>query len=362
MALNGAIDLRSDTFTIPTPAMREAMATADVGDDVFGEDPTVNTLQAMAAEMLGHEAGLFVSTGTMGNLTALLTHCGRGDEVICGDQSHVYFYEQGGMAALGGLVPRTLPNQPDGTLDLDAIAAAVRPVDQHFAPARLVCLENTHNRMGGAVLTPEYTAQTAELAHARGLALHIDGARIFNAAAALGVPVRELTRHADSVTFCLSKGLSAPVGSVLVGSRAFIARAHRNRKILGGGMRQAGVVAAAGVVALQTMTARMADDHANAKALASALANIPGLRVDAGRVRSNMVYFDLDPSLPFDAPELCARAQTRGVKMLSTGPRRIRAVLHCWVDAMETATAARVIAASVAVGAGRTDAVAAGRY
>jgi threonine aldolase len=362
MALNGAIDLRSDTFTIPTPAMREAMAAAEVGDDVFGEDPTVNALQAMAAEMLGHEAGLFVSTGTMGNLTALLTHCGRGDEVICGDQSHVFYYEQGGMAALGGLVPRTLPNQPDGTLDLDAIAAAIRPVDQHFAPARLVCLENTHNRMGGAVLTPAYTAQVAELAHARGLKLHIDGARVFNAAAALGVPVRELTRNADSVTFCLSKGLSAPVGSVLVGSRDFIARAHRNRKILGGGMRQAGVIAAAGVVALETMTARMADDHENARTLAAALARVPGLRVDVGRVQSNMVYFDLDASLPFDAPELCARAQSRGVKMLSTGPRLIRAVLHCWVDAAEVDTAASVIAAAVAAGVGRTEAARAGSY
>jgi threonine aldolase len=223
MAINGVIDLRSDTLTIPTPAMREAMASAEVGDDVFGEDPTVNKLQAMAAAMLGQEGGLLVSTGTMGNLTAILSHCGRGDELICGDQAHVVFYEQGGMAALASVLPRTIPNQSDGTLKLEDIAGAIRPDDSHCPVTRLIALENTHNRMGGAVLTPDYIKLVADLAHSRGLKLHIDGARIFNAAAALNVPVRELTQHADSVTFCLSKGLSAPVGSCWVAACARLA-------------------------------------------------------------------------------------------------------------------------------------------
>jgi threonine aldolase len=344
MFANGDIDLRSDTLTHPTPAMREAMAGAEVGDDVFGEDPSINRLQAMAAGMLGHQAGLLIASGTMGNLVALLTHCARGDEVICGDQSHIFYYEQGGMAALGGITPRTLPNQPDGTLRLEDIAGAVRSDDQHFPVTRLIALENTHNRMGGAVLTPEYTKAVADWAHARGLFVHIDGARVFNAAAALGVPVAELTRHADSVTFCLSKGLSAPVGSVLVGSHDFIKRAFRNRKVLGGGMRQAGVIAAAGIVALETMTTRMADDHANARALATGIAGITGLTVDLTRVRSNMVYFDLDPALPMDAAGLCRALLPMQVRMLATAPRRVRAVTHVWIDPadiVQTLTALR---------------------
>jgi threonine aldolase len=341
--INGAIELRSDTLTVPTPEMREAMAAADVGDDVFGEDPTVNKLQEMAAEMLGHEAGLFVSSGTMGNLSALLSHCNRGHELICGEQSHIFYYEQGGMAALGGVMPRTLPNQPDGALRLEDIAGAVRGDDQHFAVTRMIALENTQNRMGGAPLTPAYTQQVAEFAHARGLALHIDGARIFNAAAALGVPVCELTRYADSVTFCLSKALSAPVGSVLVGSKVFIAKAHRARKALGGGLRQAGIIAAAGVVALETMPQRLPADHANARLLAETLAATPGLRVDVAKVRTNMVYFDLADDVSFDAAELCRRALAGRVRMLPTAARRIRAVLHCWVSRDEVLQAAEVI-------------------
>ena len=343
MSLNNAIDLRSDTLTIPTPAMREAMATAEVGDDVFGEDPTVNALQELAAARLGHEAALFVSSGTMGNLTALLAHCGRGDEMICGDQSHIYFYEQGGMAALGGVIPRTLPNQADGTLRLDDIANALRGDDQHFPVTRMIALENTQNRMGGAVLTAAYTQQVAELAHAHGLKLHIDGARIFNAAAALGVPICELTQHADSVTFCLSKGLSAPVGSVLVGSKAFIHRAFRARKMLGGGMRQAGILAAAGLIALEQMTERMRDDHANAILLAAGINNIAGLQV-MNAPQTNMVYFDVATSVPFDATELCKRAATQRVKMLPTAARRIRAVTHAWVTRDEITEAIQVIA------------------
>lgn len=343
MSINGSIDLRSDTLTIPTPAMREAMATADVGDDVFAEDPSINKLQEMAAAMLGQEAGLLVTSGTMGNLTAMLTHCARGNEAIMGDQCHILNYEQGGIAALGAIMPRPLPTQPDGSLRLDDIITAIRTDDQHFAETRVIALENTHNRMGGAVQSVEYIKQVAEIAHSRGIKLHIDGARIFNAAAALGVPVSDLTRHADSVTFCLSKGLSAPVGSVLVGSREFIARAHRARKVLGGGMRQAGVIAAAGIVALEQMTGRLGEDHANARALAEGIAAIPGLIVDVNRVPTNMVYFDLDPALPFDAKVLCQRAASLRVKMLPTAARRIRAVTHAWINRQEIDEAVQAI-------------------
>ncbi|RME45391.1 MAG: aminotransferase class I/II-fold pyridoxal phosphate-dependent enzyme, partial [Chloroflexi bacterium] len=216
------IDLRSDTVTLPTPRMREAMATAEVGDDVYGEDPTVNRLEAMAAERMGKEAGLFVVSGTMGNLVALLTHCGRGDEIILGDLSHTFLYEAGGSAALGGIHPRPVPNQPDGTLALDDIRTAIRPENPHYPRTRLICLENTHNRCGGAVLHPEYMAGVRQIADQHGLAVHLDGARIFNAAVALGLPASELAKDVDSVTFCLSKGLSAPVGSVLCGSEDFI--------------------------------------------------------------------------------------------------------------------------------------------
>jgi threonine aldolase len=347
MALNGFIDLRSDTLTIPTPAMREAMAAAKVGDDVFGEDPTVNLLEEMAADRLGHEAALLVCSGTMGNLVALLTHCERGDEVIVGDEAHVYVYEAGGLSTVGGILPHVLPNQPDGTLDLDDIAAAIRPDDPHYPVTRAIALENTHNRMGGAYLTPEYTAQVAALARANGLKLHVDGARIFNAAVAQGVDVKALAQPADSVTFCLSKGLSAPVGSVLCGSRQFIQKARRRRKLLGGGLRQAGVIAAAGIVALEQMVDRLREDHANAQALAQGIAQVVGLRLRPSQVHTNMVYFDLDPDLPFDAAELCRRAAVEGVKMLPVGPRRIRAVTHCYVSRAEVETAAQVIAHAV---------------
>ncbi len=344
MALNGVIDLRSDTVTHPTPAMREAMAAAEVGDDVFGEDPTVNRLQEMAAARLGFEAALLVPSGTMGNLVALLAHCERGDEIIVGDQAHIYLYEGGGSAVIGGIHPRAIPNQPDGTLRLEDIEQAIRPHDAHYPETRLVCLENTHNRMVGAALTPEYTQAVVDLAHRRGLRVHIDGARLFNAAVALGVDVKALVAGADSVTFCLSKGLGAPVGSLLCGSRAFIQRAHRRRKVLGGGMRQAGVIAAAGIVALEQMVDRLREDHANARLLAEHIAHVPGLRVEVARVQTNMVYFDLAPEVPFDAAELCRRAAQERVRMLPLGPRRVRAVTHVWVTRDDVLTAAQVIA------------------
>jgi len=241
------IDLRSDTVTWPTPEMRQAMAEALVGDDVYGEDPTVNALQEAAARRLGKEAGLFVASGTMGNLVAVLAHCGRGDEVILGDKAHTFIYEAGGMAALGGVHPHTVPVQADGTLPLEAIEAAIRPNNVHMPVTRLIALENTQGTVGGIPISKAYTDEVGRLARAHGLALHIDGARIFNAATALNENVADLVAAADSVTFCLSKGLCAPVGSVLVGSRAFIARAHRVRKQLGGGMRQVGILAAAGL-------------------------------------------------------------------------------------------------------------------
>jgi threonine aldolase len=344
MAINGLIDLRSDTLTVPTPAMREAMASAEVGDDVFAEDPTINKLQEMAAAKLGFEAALFVSSGTMGNLSAMLAHCGRGEEIIVGDQSHIYIYEGGGTAVVGGIHPRAVINQPDGTLKIEDIERSIRPKDSHYPETRVIALENTHNRMGGAVLTPAYMQQVSALAKTHDLKLHVDGARIFNAAAALDVDVKELTKGADSVTFCLSKGLSAPVGSVLCGSKQFIQIAHKRRKVLGGGMRQGGVIAAAGVVALETMTERLREDHANAKVLAEGVSKIDGLHVDLNSVKSNMVYFDLDPALPIDAAELCRRAATLRVKIMPTAPRRIRMVTHCWVSRDEVIEAAQAIA------------------
>jgi threonine aldolase len=324
------IDLRSDTVTRPTPAMREAMARAEVGDDVYGEDPTVNRLEAIAAERLGKEGALFVASGTMGNLVALLTHCGRGDEAIVGDRSHTFLFEQGGMAALGGITPRTVPNQPDGTLRLDDVEGAIRGDDPHFPRSQLVCLENTHNFCSGTPITAEYTAQVARLAHDHGLRLHLDGARVFNAAASLAADVRELVREVDSVMFCLSKGLCAPVGSMLCGDAAFIAEARRARKVVGGGMRQAGVIAAAGIIALEQMAGRLAEDHARAIRLAEGLAEIPG--VEVAPARSNILYFALSEEAPKTADEVTDALAERGVLLLGRENGRFRAVTHYWID------------------------------
>ena len=335
------IDLRSDTVTLPTPAMREAMAKAPLGDDVYGEDPTVNRLQEMAAALVGQEAGLFVASGTMGNLAAILAHCQRGDEVILGNLAHTFLFEAGGISALGGVHSCQLPNQPDGSLKIDDIRASIRENDDHEPVTRLVALENTHNRSGGSVLGREYIQAVAHLAHSFGLRLHIDGARIFNAAAALCIPARELAAPADSVTFCLSKGLCAPVGSVLCGSRDFIRQAHRVRKMLGGGMRQAGVLAAAGIVALETMIDRLAEDHAHARQLAIGLAQIPGLVMDADTPKTNMVYCGLAETISNDASEIANQLANLGVRVGDLGPRRFRLVTHYWIDdaAVEQAVA-----------------------
>ncbi len=339
------IDLRSDTVTHPTETMREAMYRAEVGDDVFGDDPTVNRLERMAAERLGKEAALFVASGTMGNLVALLTHCGRGDEVILGDRSHTFLFEQGGMAALGGITPRPLPNRPDGTLDLEGIAGAIRGDDIHFPRTRLLCLENTHNMCNGTPLTVEYTEAAARMAHEHGLRVHLDGARVFNAAAALGVDVRELVRPVDSVMFCLSKGLCAPVGSLLCGGGEFIAEARRARKVVGGGMRQAGVLAAAGIVALEKMTERLAEDHRRAKRLAEGLAE---LGFDVPPVSTNIVYFALGEGMKVTPEEVVEGLAERGVLLLGREGGRFRAVTHYWIGDEEVERALAAMAAVVA--------------
>lgn len=321
------VDLRSDTLTLPSPEMREAMYRAELGDDVFGEDPTVNRLEALAAEKLGKSAALFVASGTMGNLASLLTHCRRGDEVILGDQCHTFLYEVAGAAGLGGIQLRPLPNQPDGTMDLDEIAAAIRTQNIHFPPTRLIALENTHNRCSGAVLTLQYLDLARDLADQHGLAIHLDGSRIFNAAVALGIDVRELAKHADSVQFCLSKGLAAPVGSLVVGSPDFIAAARKVRKMLGGGMRQAGVLAAAGIFALNKMVDRLGEDHQNAKILAQGLVQMSGIEIDLDQVQTNIVIFSLVRS-DLTPQEFASRLMEKGVKILAIGGKRLRAVTH----------------------------------
>ncbi len=326
------IDLRSDTVTQPTPAMREAMAIAEVGDDVYGEDPSINRLQELAAQMLGKEAGLFIPSGTMGNLAAILAHCQRGDEIILGDVAHTFLYEGGGIAALGGIHPHTVHNQPDGTIVLDDIQEAIRPEDSHHPITRLITLENTHNRCGGAALTVEYTQAVADLARAHNLILHLDGARIFNAAAALDVDVKELVDPVDSITFCLSKALCAPVGSVLCGSKEFIARAHRMRKQLGGGMRQAGIMAAAGIVALEEIVPRLDEDHVRARNLAKGLSDVPGVITDTDDPPSNMVYLTLRDDVPLDAGAVAEKLGEHKVRVGVVAKRRFRLVTHYWVD------------------------------
>ena len=326
------VDLRSDTLTLPDPAMRQAMANAELGDDVFGEDPSVNRLEALAAEMVGHEAAIFVVSGTMGNLTGVMTHCQRGDELIVGGNAHIFMYEAGGCSALGSIHSRQVPNNPDGTMDLELIEAAIRDDNVHFPRTRLICLENTHNRCGGACLSPVYSRQVRELADAYQIKIHLDGARVFNAAAALGVDVRELTTPVHSVQFCLSKGLSAPVGSLLCGSADFISEARRIRKVLGGGTRQGGVIAAAGIYALENMIDRLPEDHVNARRLAEGLAEMPGFILDPTSVQTDIVFFDLHEKLP-PAQEFCRRLADRGVKMLPLDKRRIRAVTHFGIEA-----------------------------
>jgi threonine aldolase len=323
----GLVDLRSDTVTRPTAAMRAAMAAAVVGDDVFGDDPTVNALQETIAALLGKEAALFVASGTQGNLVSILSHCGRGDEYIVGQMAHTYRWEAGGAAVLGGIQPQPLEHAADGSLPLDAIDDAVKPDDAHYAKSRLLCLENT---IGGKALPIAYLSDACALAKRRNLSTHLDGARLFNAAVALGggdprVTARAIAAPFDSVSVCFSKGLGAPLGSVIVGPRDFIARAHRWRKMVGGGMRQSGIVAAAALHALEHHVDRLADDHALAARLHDGIAGLPGLAVE--RPQTNIVFADVTSER---AAGLLDHLRTRGV--LATGGKRLRFVTHLDVD------------------------------
>jgi threonine aldolase len=342
------IDLRSDTVTLPTPEMRRAMAEAVVGDDVYGEDPTINRLEALAAERVGKPAAVLVTSGTMGNLCAILAHCDRGQEALIGDESHIYHYEGGGASVLGGVAMHLVPTEATGELPLAALANAVRdPEDAHEAITRLICLESTHNRCGGVVLSTAYMQSVHRFAQERGLLVHLDGARLFNAAVALGVDAREITRHVDTVQFCLSKGLAAPVGSILAGDAAFIARARRVRKMVGGGMRQAGIIAAAGIVALERMVGRLAEDHANARLLAEGLATFPQVKIDLGTVQSDIVIFRLHEG--YGTPEALARAAAeRGLLIGGIGRGYVRAVTHYGIDAGDIEEALEIVRATLA--------------
>ncbi len=321
--MTNVIDLRSDTVSKPSDAMRAAMATAEVGDDVFGDDPTVIELERRAAALLGKEAALYVASGTMANLIAVLTHTKPGDEILLGDESHIFQYELGGAARLAGTITRTLPNRPDGTLDRDAILAAARMENLHSPGSRLLCLENTHNRCGGAAIPKATMDSLAEAAHSRKMAVHLDGARIFNAAAALGVSAASLAENCDSVSFCLSKGLGCPVGSLLCGSGEFIEAARRNRKMLGGGMRQVGILAAAGLFALDHNIERISEDHANAKALADGLRELGPFRPNTPQ--TNIVVADI---VRGDLNEWLKQFESEGVLAVAFGPQRIRLVTH----------------------------------
>jgi threonine aldolase len=326
------IDLRSDTVTYPSPAMRRAMADAPVGDDVYNEDPSVNRLQELAAAMLGKEAGLFVASGTMGNLVSLLAHAPRGSEVILGDEAHVFHYEQGGASVAGGLVYHTVPTNKHGDLPLDHLRNALRdPNNPHYAAPGVICLENTHNRCGGTVVPIAYMQQVRQLADEHNLPLHLDGARLPNAAVALGVSMRDVAAPFHSVQLDLSKGLAAPVGGVVVGSKDFIARAHRARKMLGGGMRQAGVIAAAGIVALEQMVDRLQNDHEHARILAEGLAALPSVRIDLDTVQTNLVVFRLDPE-QWTPMRFIAAMREHGVVLGGFGDDRLRFVPHYGIE------------------------------
>ena len=328
MTTERTVDLRSDTVTHPTPAMREAMGNAEVGDDALGDDPTVKRLEVMSAERMGKEAALYVASGTMANLVSLLTHCQRSDEAIVGDLAHMVQAEVGGAAGLAGVNLRQVRNNAQGFMDLDEVRSRVRPQAPMAPRTALICVENTHNYCNGSAIPASYTAEVAAIAHEAGAALHVDGARIFNAAIALETSPAELAREADSVTFCLSKGLSAPVGSVLCGSTDFIAAARKNRRMVGGGMRQSGVIAAAGIVALDEMVDRLADDHANARRLANGLAEIDGVEIDPSVVQTNIMFWRHGS---IDSAKLAGALREKGVLCSMVGGR-IRMLTHYGIE------------------------------
>ncbi len=325
------IDYRSDTVTHPTPNMIKAIASAPLGDDVYGDDPTVNLLEERCAQLFHKEAAIFVPSGTMGNLASILAHCDRGDEVIMGTKGHTFLYEAGGIAALGGIHTHTIPNQPDGTLALADIEGAIRPDDIHAPISKLLIIENTQNACGGVAIGTEYMNAAADLAHQHGLLVHVDGARIFNAAVALGVPVADLTEKADSLTFCLSKGLCCPAGAMIIGKQAFIHKVRRVRKMLGGGMRQVGVLAAAGLVALDEMIDRLAEDHAHIQQFADAFREIPAIQLLNDPPATNMLYFRLSENAPLTADELSAACAKEDI-ILTNRSGSFRLVTHYWID------------------------------
>jgi threonine aldolase len=322
--------------------MRQAMAEADVGDDVYGEDPTVNKLETTAAELLGKESALFVPTGTMGNLVAIMTHCARGQEVILGHESHAFFYEAGGASCLASVPYHTIQEDEFGKLKPDQVLGAIRGSNVHFPVTGLLCLENTHNRAGGTVSTPEETKTLTDVAHAHQIPVHLDGARLFNAAIALNLPISDLCATVDSVNICLSKGLGAPVGSILAGTKEFISKARRWRKMLGGGMRQAGVLAAAGLIALTEGPKRLHIDHANCKRLATALHAIPGLSVNLDAVQTNMVYVDT-LGAGISGAEFTAKLKPLGILINATGPTKVRFVTHLDLNEQDIDEAVTVI-------------------
>ena len=338
------VDFRSDTKTRPNAAMRKAMAEAEVGDDIAGEDPSVNRLEAMAAERLGKEAAVYVTSGTQGNLVALLAHCQRGDEVILGDKSHIVKGEGGGPMVLGGIVITTLPVDNRGMLDPDQVDSAVHTDGTNYPRTRLVALENTHNASGGVPLTPEDMKSVADVAHGHGLPVHVDGARLFNASVALETPVAELVKDIDSVTFCLSKGLGAPVGSVLCGSNEFIDEARRWRRMLGSGMRQAGVIAAAGIVALDTMVDRLAEDHSNARRLSTGLAEIPGIAIDPDALPTNLIFLTMKYS---NHDEIARRIIDQGVLLGARGGGYCRMATHADITGDDVEYALDVISSTI---------------
>ncbi len=339
------IDLRSDTLTRPTPGMRAAMAAAEVGDDVFDEDPTVNRLQAQLAALLGKEAALYVPSGTMSNQICVRAHTQPGDELLCESNCHIYNFEQGGPAALSGVTCRVVEGDY-GILDVSQLEDKIRPDNEHLVRTRLVCLENTHNRGGGKIYPLEKIQAISAWAHSHGLAMHLDGARLWNAIVATGIPAAEWAANFDSVSVCFSKGLGAPIGSALAGPRAFVACARRVRKLFGGGMRQAGVVAAAALYALENHIERLAEDHRNAQVLAQAVADTPGLRLSPPEVETNLVWFKVDPDLG-TAKDVAAALKQRGVRVHPAGPQMLRACTHLDVSAAQVERAAEIIRQAV---------------
>jgi threonine aldolase len=324
------VDLRSDTVTLPTEEMLEAMRTAELGDDVYGEDPTVNRLEELAAKKMGKEAALLTTSGTQANLVSVMSQTKRGDEIVLEADAHLYYYEVGAFSALGGLVPRLIRGHM-GVITPEDIEGVLRPPNIHFPPTSLICIENTHNRAGGAMWSPSQIKAVFDFSKSRGLKVHLDGARIFNAAVAQNLDVREFTRYVDTVMFCLSKGLSAPVGSLAVGDHEFIDRARRYRKMLGGGMRQAGVIAAPGIIAIEKMVDRLKDDHANAKMLAKGLAKIGGISLDPSHVQTNIVLYDVT-GVGASAQEWVAKINEFGVKAGAQEGGRVRMVTHRGIE------------------------------